>query len=77
MHDEVSVSASVMNGRRQVMRHPDEVAAMLRLHGTAARLGVVTLSGLIRSEVRLVLAGVRHETVPAYATHHAARHLRI
>lgn len=33
MHDEVSVSASVMSGRRQVMRHPDEVAAMLRLHG--------------------------------------------
>ncbi len=42
--------------------------------GTAARLGVVTLSGLIQSEARLVLAGVRHETVPAYATHHAARH---
>ena len=41
--------------------------------GTAARLGVVTLSGLIRSEARLVLAGVRHETVPAYATYHAAR----
>ncbi len=33
-------------------------------HGTAARLGVVTLSGLIRSEARLVLAGIRHETVP-------------
>jgi len=30
--------------------------------------------GLIRSESRLVLAGVRHETVPAYTTHHAARH---
>jgi len=29
---------------------------------------------LIRLEARLVLAGVRHETVPAYATHHAARH---
>ncbi len=42
--------------------------------GTAARLGVATLSGLIRSEARLVLAGVRHETVPAYATHYAARH---
>jgi len=43
-------------------------------HGTVARLGVVTLSGLIRLEVRVVLAGVRYETGPAYATHHAARH---
>ncbi len=42
--------------------------------GTVASLGVVTLSGLIRLEARLVLAGVRHETVPAYATYHAARH---
>ncbi len=41
--------------------------------GTAARLGVVTLSGLIRSEARLVLAGLRHETVLACAMHHAAR----
>jgi len=32
------------------------------------------LSGLIRLEVRQVVAGVRHKTVPAYATHHAARH---
>jgi len=31
------------------------------------------LSGLIRSEAMLVLAGIRHETVPTYATHHAAR----
>jgi len=43
-------------------------------NGTAARLEGVTLSGLIRSEERLVLAGVRHETVSAYAMHHAARH---
>jgi len=43
-------------------------------NGTVARLRVVTLSGLIRSEARLVMAGVRHETVPAYATHHADRH---
>jgi len=42
--------------------------------GTAARLGVVTLSGLIRSEARLLLAGVRHEAAPAYAAHHADRH---
>ena len=33
MHDEVSVSLSVTDGRRQVMKLPDEVAAMLRLHG--------------------------------------------
>src|SRR3978361_320265 len=33
MHDEVSVSSSAMNGRRLMMRLPDEVAAMLRLHG--------------------------------------------
>ena len=33
MHDKVGVSLFAMNGRRQVMRHPDEVAAMLRLHG--------------------------------------------
>jgi len=46
--------------------------AAVELGGTAARLGVVTLSGLIRSEARLVLAGIRHETVPPYATHHAA-----
>ncbi len=42
--------------------------------GTVAGLGVVTLSGLIRLEARLVLAGVRHETIPAYAIHHATRH---
>ncbi len=45
--------------------------------GTIARLGVVTLSGLIRLEVRQVVAGVRHETVAAYATHHAARHRKM
>jgi transposase len=33
MHDEVNVSPPVIEGRRQVMRYPDEVAAMLRLHG--------------------------------------------
>ncbi len=33
MHDEVNVSLPELDGRRQVMRHPDEVAAMLRLHG--------------------------------------------
>ena len=33
MHDEVSASSSAMNGRRRMMRLPDEVAAMLRLHG--------------------------------------------
>lgn len=44
------------------------------VNGTTARLGGVTSSGLIRSEVRPVLAGVRHEAVPAYATHDAARH---
>jgi len=33
MHDEVNVFPSELDGRRQVMRHPDEVAAMLRLHG--------------------------------------------
>ena len=33
MHDEVSVSPPELDGRRQVMRHPDEVTAMLRLHG--------------------------------------------
>ena len=32
MHDEVSVSPPELDGRRQAMRHPDEVAAMLRLH---------------------------------------------
>ena len=32
MHDEVSVSPSAIDGGRQVMRYPDEVAAMLRLH---------------------------------------------
>jgi len=31
--DQVGVSASVMDGRRQGMRAPDEVAAILRLHG--------------------------------------------
>lgn len=31
------------------------------------------MSGLIWSEVRLVLVGIRHETAPAYATHHVAR----
>jgi len=41
--------------------------------GTVASLGVVTFSGLIRSEARLVLVGIRHETAPAYATHHVAR----
>ncbi len=51
-----------------------EVAEEQHADETAARLGAVTLSGLIRLEARLVLAGVRHETVPAYATHHAARH---
>jgi hypothetical protein len=35
MHDEVSVSPSEHDGRRQVMRTPDEVATMLRLHGYA------------------------------------------
>ena len=33
MVDQVGVSLAVMDGRRQVMRTPDEVAAMLRLHG--------------------------------------------
>ena len=33
MVDQVCVSPAVMDGRRQVMRTPDEVAAMLRLHG--------------------------------------------
>jgi len=31
--DQVSVPSAVMDGRRQVMRTPDEVAAMVRLHG--------------------------------------------
>ena len=33
MVDQACVSPAVMDGRRQVMRMPDEVAAMLRLHG--------------------------------------------
>ncbi len=57
--------------RRRLL--PDLTSNIPLAVGTAARLGVVTSSGLIRSEAMLVLAGVRHETVPAYATYYAAR----
>ena len=58
-------ASSALKLKRSHAQQGQPVRMTLAGHGTAARLGVVTLSGLIRSEARLVLAGVRHETVPA------------
>src|SRR5215210_88032 len=57
MHDEVSASSSAMNGRRLIMRTPDEVAAMLRLRelGWGTRRIAAEL-GCDRETVRRYLA---------------------
>ncbi len=64
------------------MAHPalHEVEEDALAHGgTVARLGVVTFfgdfsgPGLIQSEARLVLTGIRHDTVVAHAKAYAAQ----
>jgi transposase len=59
MHDEVSASSSAMNGRRLMMRLPDEVAAMLRLHelGWGARRIAAELGCDRETVQRYVAAG--------------------
>ena len=67
--DQLSVSLAFMDGRRQTMRTPDEVATMLRLHGLGRgtrkiELGlVVSLRTLERSvsHLRQELVGLLSE----------------
>ena len=72
--DFASFLASAQSSGAQVVVLANSGADFITaVKGSAARLGVVTLSSLIRSEARLVLAGIRHETAPAYAAYHVAR----
>src|ERR671939_658393 len=65
MDDRVSVAPPVDDGRRQRMRAPDEVVAMLRLHalGWGTRR-IATELGCDRETVQRYLAAVRFETPP-------------